>query len=100
MVAGWLAVRHMAKSRHPLIDFACLREKTFAISIWGGSLFRIAINASPFLLPLMFQVPFGMTAFQSGLLILAMFAGNLTMKSVTTPVLRNFGFRKVLLGTA
>ena len=98
VVAGWLAVRHMARSPHPLIDFACLREKTFAISIWGGSLFRIAINVSPFLLPLMFQVPFGMTAFQSGLLMLAMFAGNLSMKSVTTPVLRRFGFRKVLLG--
>ena len=96
VVAGWLAVRHMSKSRHPLIDFACLREKTFAISIWGGSLFRIAINASPFLLPLMFQVPFGMTAFQSGLLILAMFAGNLTMKSVTTPVLRKFGFKSAV----
>ena len=97
VVAGWLGVRHMARSPHPLIDFACLREKTFAISIWGGSLFRIAINASPFLLPLMFQVPFGMTAFQSGLLVLAMFAGNLSMKSVTTPVLRKFGFKSVLI---
>ena len=97
VVAGWIAVRHLGRSSHPLIDFACLREKTFAISIWGGSLFRIAINASPFLLPLMFQVAFGLSAFQSGLLVLAMFAGNLSMKSVTTPVLRNFGFRRVLL---
>jgi len=65
--------------------------------IWGGSLFRIAISVSPFLLPLMFQVPFGMSAFQSGLLVLAMFAGNLSMKSITTPVLRRFGFRAVLI---
>jgi len=97
LVAGWMAVRHMRRTEHPLIQFACLRVKTFAISIWGGSLFRIAINASPFLLPLMFQVPFGLSPFQSGLLVLAMFAGNLSMKPVTTPILRNFGFRRVLL---
>ena len=97
MVAGWIAVRHMRRTSHPLIQFEALRARTFAIVIWGGSLFRIAISVSPFLLPLMFQVAFGMSAFQSGLLVLAMFAGNLSMKTVTTPVLRRFGFRTVLL---
>jgi len=97
LAAGWMAVRHMHASAHPLIEFACLRVKTFAVTIWGGSLFRIAINASPFLLPLMFQVPFGLSPFQSGLLVLAMFAGNLSMKAVTTPILRRFGFRRVVL---
>ena len=47
------------------------------MAIWGGSLFRIAINVSPFLLPLMFQVGFGLNAFQSGLLMLGLFRGNL-----------------------
>ena len=45
----------------------------------------------------MFQVPFGLSPFQSGLLVLAMFAGNLSMKTITTPVLRRFGFRAVLI---
>src|ERR1019366_10352903 len=94
---GWMAAMHMRRTGHPLIDFACLRRQTFAVSIWGGSLFRTGIMASPFLLPLMFQVAFGLNAFQSGLLVLSMFAGNLTMKSVTTPVLRRWGFRSVLL---
>ena len=97
LLAGWLAGRHMQRAEHPLIDFACLRIHTFAVSIWGGSFFRIAIMASPFLLPLLFQVGFGMNAFQSGLLVLTMFAGNLLMKSATTPLLRNFGFRRVLI---
>jgi len=97
LLAGWMAVRHMRRTPHPLIEFATLKARTFAIVIWGGSLFRIAISVSPFLLPLMFQVPFGMSAFQSGLLILAMFAGNLSMKTITTSVLRRFGFRSVLL---
>jgi MFS family permease len=45
----------------------------------------------------MFQVGFGLNAFQSGLLLFALFAGNLSMKSVTTPILRRFGFRNTLL---
>jgi MFS family permease len=95
--AGWMAVRHMRRIAHPLLDFECLKVRTFAIVIWGGSLFRIAISVSPFLLPLMYQIPFGLSAFQSGLLVLAMFAGNLLMKPVTTPVLRRFGFRTALV---
>src|SRR6185503_14077548 len=70
---------------------------TFAVVIAGGSLFRLAISVSPFLLPLMFQIAFGLSAFQSGLLVLAMFAGNLFMKPATTPILRSFGFRRVLV---
>ena len=46
---------------------------------------------------LMFQIAFGLSAFQSGLLVLAMFAGNLFMKPATTPILRGFGFRRVLI---
>jgi EmrB/QacA subfamily drug resistance transporter len=97
LIAGLTAVRHMHRATHPLINLECLKAQTFAIVIFGGSLFRIAISSSPFLLPLMFQLAFGLNAFQSGLLILAMFAGNLCMKSVTTPVLRRFGFRTSLI---
>jgi EmrB/QacA subfamily drug resistance transporter len=97
LLTGWMAVRHLRRTPHPLVELSCLKVPTFALTIWGGSIFRIAISVSPFLLPLMFQVPFGLSAFQSGLLVLAMFAGNLSMKPVTTPVLRRFGFRRVLL---
>ena len=94
---GLLAVLHIRRTPHPILDFLTLKIKTYAVSIWGGSMFRIAISVSPFLLPLMFQVGFGLNAFQSGLLLLALFAGNLSMKSVTTPILRRFGFRNTLL---
>jgi EmrB/QacA subfamily drug resistance transporter len=97
LIAGSIAVLHMRRTEHPLIDFKCLKVPTFSLVTWGGSLFRIAIAVSPFLLPLMFQLAFGMTAFQSGLLVLALFAGNLGMKTFTTPILRWFGFRSVLL---
>jgi hypothetical protein len=58
----------------------------------------MAISTVPFLLPLMFQVGFHLDAFQSGLLVLAVFAGNLGMKPATSTVLRRFGFRATLIG--
>ena len=98
LTLGIGAVRHFRRHPNPLIDLSSLRVPTFAVTIWGGSLFRIAIGATPFLLPLMFQIGFGMNAFSSGLLVLAVFAGNLLMKPATTPVLRRLGFRTVLIG--
>jgi MFS family permease len=58
----------------------------------------MSVGAVPFLLPLMFQVGYGMDAFRAGLLVIAVFAGNLLMKLFTTQVLRRFGFRPTLLG--
>jgi len=60
-------------------------------------LFRTAISAVPFLLPLMFQLAFGLSPLDSGLLLLAVFAGNLGMKPATTTVLGRFGFRRTLI---
>ena len=95
--AGVGAWWHVRRAAEPVLDLNALRIKTFRVAMGGGSLFRIAISAAPFLLPLMFQVGFGLNAFESGLLTLSVFAGNLSMKLVTTPVMRRFGFRPVLI---
>lgn len=98
LLTGVLMVWHSGRHATPLINLSSLSIQTFAVTIWGGSLFRIAISVIPFLLPLLFQIGFGLTAFRSGLLVLAVFAGNLGMKTITTPVIRRFGFRRVLIG--
>jgi MFS family permease len=96
LALGVFSVIHFRRTAAPLLNLDLLKIKSFAITLKGGSLFRIAISVSPFLLPLMFQVGFGLNAFQSGLLMLGLFSGNLAMKTVTTPVLRRWGFRTVL----
>lgn len=45
----------------------------------------------------MFQIGFRYSAFQAGMMLMAVFAGNLVMKPATTAVMRRFGFRPVLL---
>jgi EmrB/QacA subfamily drug resistance transporter len=94
---GVAAILHAIRQAHPLMDFRALRIRSYGVTILGGSWFRVAISAVPFLLPLLFQVGFGLSAFVSGLLVLSMFAGNLVMKPLTTPILRRFSFRNTLL---
>ncbi len=81
-----------------MLELSALQTQTFAVTIWGGSLFRMGVSAVPFLLPTMFQIGFGYDAFQAGAVLMAVFAGNLLMKPMTTPGLRRFGFRTVLVG--
>ncbi len=95
---GYLA--HARRHAHPLLDVSLLRVPTFAVSVYAGSLFRIGIGALPFLLPLMLQLGFGLTAFRSGLITFVSAAGALVTKPVARPLLRRFGFRRLLAGNA
>ncbi len=97
-VMGALALRHMRRTAAPILELDTLRVPSFSVAIMGGSLFRMAVSAVPFLLPLMFQVGFGFDAFRSGLLVLALFIGNVAIKPVTSSILRRFGFRATMVG--
>lgn len=94
---GTSAIVWLLRASHPLLDLNTLRIPTFAASeALAGAVLRLTINATPFLLPLMFQVGFGLDPLAAGGLVLVYFLGNLLMKSVTTPILRRFGFRTIL----
>lgn len=99
LVSAFAAYRHIARSSAPILDFRPFRIPTFAATtLWGGGAFRLTSGAMPYLLPLFFQIGFGLSAVTAGFLVLAYAAGNLAMKSVTTTILRLLGFRRVLVG--
>lgn len=91
------SICHFRRAAAPMVRLDALQVPTFRVTMYGGSLFRASISAVPFLLPLLFQVGFGMDPFHSGLLVLAVFVGNLTIKPATTPLIRWLGFRRLLL---
>ena len=91
------ALHHFRRATWPMIRLDAMSVPTFRVTMYGGSLFRASISAVPFLLPLMFQVGFGMNAFHAGSLVLAVFVGNLTIKPATTPLIRWLGFKRLLL---
>lgn len=98
VILGTLGIRHFIRVKHPLIDLSPRKVHSYAVAVLlGGSLSRTAVGATPFLLPLLFQIGFGMSPLESGMFVLAYASGNLLMKVVTTPTMRLFGFRRVLI---
>ena len=95
LLFGVIAFRHAQRHPHPLLDVSTLKIPTFSVTVVTGSFTRIGIGAVPYLMPLLFQIGFGLSAFKSGLLLLASALGNLGMKALTTRILRRFGFRIV-----
>jgi EmrB/QacA subfamily drug resistance transporter len=94
---GCVAFYLARRKRYPLIDVTTLDIPTFSVTVVAGTLTRIAIGAVPYLLPLMFQIGFGLSAFKSGLLLIVSAVGNLGMKALTTPILRRYGFKRVAI---
>ena len=97
-IAGYAAVRHLESTAQPLVSLAVLRQRAFRVAtVSGGGLSRAAISATPFLLPMMLELVYGLSPLQSGLLLLVYMVANLLMKVATNPIIRRFGLRRVLL---
>jgi EmrB/QacA subfamily drug resistance transporter len=91
-----LYVMHARRTGSPVLDFSMLHLATLRASIMGGFLFRLGIGALPFLLPLLMQVGFGLTPFQSGLVTFASAVGAMGMKALAARIIRTFGFRNMM----
>ena len=92
-----LYVLHARRVTAPILDLRLLRVETFRAGVIGGSLFRIGVGAVPFLLPLMFQLGYHLTAFQSGMITCMAAAGAISRKFGAARMIRRFGFRRLLL---
>jgi EmrB/QacA subfamily drug resistance transporter len=92
MAYGW----HARRTQHPVVDLRLLKLPTFRNGVLVGGVFRAGLGATPFLLPLLFQIGFGLNPLQSGILTCATAVGAMFMKTITVFILRRFGFRTVL----
>jgi EmrB/QacA subfamily drug resistance transporter len=97
LFTGVLYYLHARHHPAPLLDFSLFRHPTFMVSTLSGTLFRVGVGAVPFLLPLMLQIGFGLSAAQSGMITFANAAGAIAMKPGTQWALRRFGFRDTLV---
>ena len=91
------AYYHLTHTQYPLISLYAFSKRTFRMTFFGGSLIRMGLNSAPFILPLMFQVGFGWSPLTAGSLLLSLFAGNIIFKTINTPLIHKFGFRKILI---
>ncbi|MBO6718922.1 MAG: MFS transporter [Rhizobiaceae bacterium] len=91
---------HARRKAHPLLNLGLFSNRAFSAAIYGGFFFRVGTGATPFLLPLMFQLLFGLSPFASGLLTFVTALGALAMKFVVAGTLRSAGFKVVTIGSA
>jgi EmrB/QacA subfamily drug resistance transporter len=95
-VATYAYVLHARRTPAPVLDLSLLKIPTMRATILGGFIYRSGIGAMPFLLPLLLQLGFDLTAFQSGLITLSSVVGAMGMKTAVPIILRHFGFKWVL----
>ncbi len=88
---------HARRTLRPMLDFRLLHITTFRMSLLCGSLSRIAVGAMPFLMPMMFQLGFGLSAVNSGLITFVSSIGSLMMRTCAPWFLKQLGFRTVLI---
>jgi EmrB/QacA subfamily drug resistance transporter len=93
----WLYYRHSQRVDNPILDIRLFKIDTLRISITGGLFYRIAAGAVPFLLPLMLQLGFGLSPFQSGLISCMAALGAISMKFGAAKILRAIGYRQLLI---
>jgi EmrB/QacA subfamily drug resistance transporter len=97
LTSGYFAIKHFNRIQHPMIDLSLLKIPSFETALISGNLFRIALHSTPFLVPLYLQLGLDIDPLESGIIVMSIFAGNLVMKSVTTPILHRYGFKKVMM---
>ena len=96
-----LYVKHARQTASAILDLSLLRYRTFRIAVSSSFVVRAAVvGALPFLLPMMLQVGFGLTAFESGSITFIGAVATLMTRFFISPMLRLLGFRSFLAGTA
>jgi EmrB/QacA subfamily drug resistance transporter len=98
--ATFAYVLHARRIPAPVLDLSLLKIPSLRAAVIGGFIYRGGIGAMPFLLPLLLQLGFGLSAFEAGLITVANVVGALGMKMIIPRVLRRFGFRTALTANA
>ena len=84
----------------PAVDLGLFRIRSFSVGTLAGGLVRVGLNGTPFLVPLMLQVGFGMSPIVSGSLTFVSSLGSLLVRIVAARLMRWLGFRTLLAGSA
>jgi EmrB/QacA subfamily drug resistance transporter len=96
VLVGVAYIGHSRRVANPILDLRLLRFPLFRTSVIAGTFFRLGVGAVPFLLPLMLQLGFGLSPFESGLITFSAAIGAMAAKFAAAPMFERFGFRAAL----
>jgi EmrB/QacA subfamily drug resistance transporter len=87
---------HARRHVHPIVPGHVFRVRSFSASNIGGFFPRLLVSAVPFLLALLFQVGFGLSAAEAGGLVMASAIGSLPARWLVSAGAARFSFRLML----
>ncbi|KQV61054.1 EmrB/QacA subfamily drug resistance transporter [Pelomonas sp. Root1217] len=90
----WL---HAMRRPDPLFSPRLFRIGALRIGLLGNLFSRLGSSCMPFLIPLLLQVTMGYSPAQAGMMMLPVALASMSMKRVTTPLIRRHGYRRVLV---
>jgi EmrB/QacA subfamily drug resistance transporter len=96
LLCGWTYLRIYRRTGRPILNLSLLRYPTYRASLLGGTLVRLGIGATPFLMPLLLQVALGWTPLRASLVTIATGFGILIARPFGAALLRRVGFRTSL----
>ncbi|WP_417309289.1 MFS transporter [Devosia sp.] len=96
-VAAFVYYRHFKRTAFPLLDLSLFRFPLFRTTVIAGAFFRFGVGATPFLFPLMLQIAFGFTPFESGSVTFAGALGAFIAKFFAERILQAQGFKTSLI---
>jgi EmrB/QacA subfamily drug resistance transporter len=94
MAAYWV---HAARSEKPLFSLTLFQIPTFSVGVLGNLFARLGSGAMPFLTPLFLQVGLGYSPSRAGLTMVPIVVGAMFIKFFAEPVIKRFGYRRVLV---
>lgn len=100
VVSVSLSIYHLNRSSAPLLNLSVFAVPSFAVSVGGGALYRMAIGGFLLLTQLILQSHLGLTALKSGTLMSFFFIGNIVLQPAMSMIMARWGFRRVLFVNA
>ncbi|NCT68593.1 MAG: DHA2 family efflux MFS transporter permease subunit [Rhodanobacteraceae bacterium] len=94
-VAYWL---HATRTPAPLFPLRLFGVHTYRVGLLGNLFSRIGSGSMPFLIPLLLQVTLGYSPMQAGLMMVPVALAGMLAKRFVVPLVRELGYRRVLLG--
>lgn len=88
--------RHAMRDSRAIFRADLFGDVGFRLGILGNVFTRLGSGAMPFILPLTLQLGLGFSPFQSGLMLMPMVLGAMTIKRTATAAIRRFGYYRVL----
>jgi len=94
LVTYWL---HAVRKPEPLFAPSLFGVRTLSVGLLGNLFCRLGSGCMPFLVPLLLQVSMHYTPLQAGLMMLPIALAGMAMKRYTTPLIKTYGYRNVLV---